>query len=378
MSNRSPSYPSISLVVALQKAKFFHDSLGQADAGLKESMECWGYSSRSGTGHRLVAAMTSFGLFEVLGNSADRRLKLSDAALDGLFCTDNIAHRKSNAILQFVLNPRVYRILWERWGHDLPDYDELAQYLVSALGFNRKVVAKFLGDYVASIELAREHGLGDGESFPDEDETEVEFKTIDMPADQQSVQRQDSFDEDDFEFEFDTVDLLLEAKAGHGSDRLDEDDTNLEFNTVDLLLEAKPGHGPDRSDEDDTNLEFEAIDLLLEQGPGNPEIDFGEDDILLDPRGIEESGKLSLVAVSNNLDYSGKLCKLTEVLGGKEIARYRLDQNNSISLIGGGPINRKAIETLIDRLSESLESGAFDSPIDDQVKSLNFLKNLKL
>ena len=378
MSNRSPSYPSISLVVALQKAKLFHDSLGQADAGLKESMECWGYSSRSGTGHRLVAAMTSFGLFDVIGNSADRRLKLSDAALDGLFRTDNIADGKSSAIRQFVLNPGVYRTLWELWGHDMPDYDQLEQYLVSDLGFNRKVVAKFLGDYLASIELACEYGLGNGKSFHDEDETDVEFETIDMAADHESVHREDSFDEDDFEFDFDTVDLLLEPEAGHGSDRLDEDDTNLEFDSVDLLLKSKAGHGSDRSDEDDTNLEFEAVDLLLEQGPRNQQIDFGEDDILLDPGEIEESSKLSLVAVSNNLDYSGKLCKLTEVLGGKEIARYRLDQNNSISLIGDGPINRKVIETLIDRLTESLESGAFDSPIDDQVKSLNYLKNIKI
>jgi hypothetical protein len=377
MSNRSPSYPSVSLVVALQKAKFFHDSLGQADTGLKESMECWGYSSRSGIGHRLIAAMTSFGLFDVIGNSADRRLKLSDAALDGLFCTDNIADRKSSAIRQFVLNPRIYRTLWERWGYDMPDYDELEQYLVSDLGFNRKVVAKFLSGYLASIELAREHGLGNGESFHDEDDTNVEFETIDMAPDQESVRREDWFDEDDVEFEFDTVDLLLEPKPGHGPDSSDEDDTDLEFDTVDLLLEPKPGHGSDSFDEDDTDLEFEAVDLLLEQGPRNQEIRSGEDDILLDPQGIEESDKLSLVAVSNNLDYSGKLCKLTEVLGGKEIARYRLDQNNSISLIGDGPINRKVIETLIDRLCESLESGAFDSPIGDQAKSLNFLKNLK-
>ena len=378
MSNRSPSYPSISLVVALQKAKLFHDSLGQADTGLKESMECWGFSSRSGTGHRLVAAMTSFGLFDVLGNSADRRLKLSDAALDGLFCTDNIADRKSSAIRQFVLNPRVYRTLWELWGHDLPDYDLLEQYLVSDLGFNRKVVAKFLGDYLASIELAREYGLGNGKIIHDEDETDVEFETIDMAVDLESAHREDSFDEADFEFEFDSVDLLLEPEARHGSDRLDEDDTNLEFDSVDLLLESKAGHGSDRPDEDDTNLKFEAVDLLLEQGPRNHETYFGEDDILLDPQEMEETGKLSLVAVSNNLDYPAKLCKLTEVLGVKEIARYRLDQNNSISLIGDGPINRKVIETLIDRLIESLESGAFDSPIDDQAKSLKFQKSIKI
>ncbi len=375
MSNRSPSYPSISLLEALQKAKLFHDAWGQADASLEKSLQCWGYSSRSSTGHRLAAAMTSFGLFDVIGSAADRRLKLSDAALDGLFCSDNIADRKSSAIRQSVLNPRVYRMLWERWGYDLPDCDQLEQYLVCELGFNRKVVAKFLGDYFTSIELAREHGLVNRQSLHDEDETDVEFAAIDMAADLETVRREDSFDEDDFEFEFDTVDLLLEPKARPGSDRFDEDDTNLEFDTVDLLLESKPGHG---SDEDDTNLEFEAVDLLLEQRPRHQQIDFGEDDILLDHQDIEESGKLSLVAVSNNLDYSGKLCKLTEVLGGREIARYRIDQNNSISLIGDGPINRKVIETLIDRLTESLESGAFDSPVDDQAKSLNFLKNIKI
>ena len=375
MSNRSPSYPSISLLEALQKAKLFHDAWGQADASLEKSLECWGYSSRSSTGHRLAAAMTSFGLFDVIGSAADRRLKLSDAALDGLFCSDDIADRKSSAIRQSVLNPRVYRMLWERWGYDLPDYDQLEQYLVSELGFNRKVVAKFLGDYFTSIELAREHGLVNRQSLHDEDETDVEFAAIDIAADLETVRREDSFDEDDFEFEFDTVDLLLEPKARPGSDRLDEDDTNLEFDTVDLLLESKPGHG---SEEDDTNLEFEAVDLLLEQRPRHQQIDFGEDDILLDHQDIEESGKLSLVAVSNNLDYSGKLCKLTEVLGGREIARYRIDQNNSISLIGDGPINRKVIETLIDRLTENLESGAFDSPVDDQANSLIFLENIKI
>jgi len=375
MSNRSPSYPSISLLEALQKAKLFHDAWGQADASLEKSLECWGYSSRSSTGHRLAAAMTSFGLFDVIGSAADRRLKLSDAALDGLFCSDDIADRKSSAIRQSVLNPRVYRILWERWGYDLPDCDQLEQYLVSELGFNRKVVAKFVGDYFTSIELAREHGLVNRQSLHDEDETDVEFAAIDIAADLETVRREDSFDEDDFEFEFDTVDLLLEPKARPGSDRLDEDDTNLEFDTVDLLLESKPGHG---SEEDDTNLEFEAVDLLLEQRPRHQQIDFGEDDILLDHQDIEESGKLSLVAVSNNLDYSGKLCKLTEVLGGREIARYRIDQNNSISLIGDGPINRKVIETLIDRLTENLESGAFDSPVDDQANSLIFLENIKI
>jgi len=375
MSNRSPSYPSISLPEALQKVKLFHDVWGQADASLEKSLQCWGYSARSSTGHRLAAAMTSFGLFDVIGSAADRRLKLSDAALGGLFCSDNIADRKSSAICQSVLNPRVYRMLWERWGYDLPDYDQLEQYLVSELGFNRKVVAKFLGDYFTSIELAREHGLVNRQSLHDEDETDVEFAAIDIAADLETVRREDSFDEDDFEFEFDTVDLLLEPKARPGSDRLDEDDTNLEFDTVDLLLESKPGHG---SEEDDTNLEFEAVDLLLEQRPRHQQIDFGEDDILLDHQDIEESGKLSLVAVSNNLDYSGKLCKLTEVLGGREIARYRIDQNNSISLIGDGPINRKVIETLIDRLTENLESGAFDSPVDDQANSLIFLENIKI
>jgi hypothetical protein len=276
-----------------------------------------------------------------------------------------------------VLNPLVYRSLWERWGHDLPDDDALEQCLVSELGFNRKVVAKFLGDYLASIELARGHGLGTVEIFHDEDETDVEFESIEMATQQEPVRMEDSFEEDDFEFEFDTVDLLLEPEAEPGSKRLDEDDTNLEFDTVDLLLEAKPGQGSDRSDEDDTNLEIESVDLLLDRGPGIQEIDFGEDDILLDPGGVEDSGKLSLVAVSNHPDHSARLSRLNEVPGGREIARFRIDQGTSISLVGDGPINRKAIETLIDRLGASLESGAFDTPGDDAAKSLNFVKNLK-
>ena len=59
------------------------------------------------------------------------------------------------------------------------------------------------------------------------------------------------------------------------------------------------------------------------------------------------------------LNYPSNRFELTERLSGEVIARYSLDQNCSISLIANGPINRETFETLLDLLTQNLESGDF-------------------
>ena len=313
MPIRSPSYPSVSLPEALEKAKQFYDLWGQIDISMKDSLNCWGYSPSSGVGHKLVAAMISFGLLDAIGHSADRRLRISDVALNKLFSDYHTKSENSDFIQQFALNPKIYRTLWEKWGYDLPGDSELRRYLIHDLHFNSKVVTKFLRGYL---------------------------ETIDMMLEQGST-----------------------GQGGHN----DEDDTDLKFDAIDLVPGQEPPNQGCSNNEDDTDLKFDAVDLVLEQEPPNQGSYDDEDDTDLKFYGVEEDSIRTPIPFSSSRDNPNSRPKTTTVLNtkGKEIARYSVATNCRISLIADGPVDRAAVQTLIAQLSLDLESGIFDPEIDD-------------
>ena len=74
MPIRSPNHPSVSLPVALERARQFHLAWGPDEAGFEESLRHWGYTPRSNMGRNLVKSMTTFGLIETSGRGQQQRL----------------------------------------------------------------------------------------------------------------------------------------------------------------------------------------------------------------------------------------------------------------------------------------------------------------
>jgi hypothetical protein len=65
-------------------------------------------------------------------------------------------------------------------------------------------------------------------------------------------------DEDDTDLQFESVDLVLEPVPQNQDSCADEDDTDLEFKNVDLVFEPVPQNQDSRADEDDTDLNYES------------------------------------------------------------------------------------------------------------------------
>ena len=324
MATRSPSHPSVSLPVAIDRAKQFHDTWGESEIDLKDSFSSWGYKPRSGVGNQLVAAMTSFGLLHSSGKGPQRRLKISEFALAELFARNPQPGSASSVIPELVLKPAIYQILWERWGFDLPSSRKSRNFLIDELGFNQKVVERFLRDYLDSIGLAREHGLIDQGSGPREDDTDLEFSDDSQVAAEPAPLEQRREDDTDLDYEVDKEDSMIDlTQVGSG--------------------------GPLRGD--DTDLEFETLDITLEQGPkGSPgtdteDIDFAFDEVKQGEMKFPESGYQ--LGESDQLPDPG-------------ILKYFVATNRNITLKTDGPVNREAIESLIDQLKLDLESGRFD------------------
>ena len=327
MVTRSPSHPSVSLPVAIERAKQFHETWGGSEIDLKDSFSSWGYKPRSGVGNQLVAAMISFGLLHSSGKGQQRRFKISEVALAELFNRNLETGNTSSAIPEFALKPVIYQVLWERWGFDMPSSRKIKNFLVGELGFNQKVVERFLRDYLDSIALAREHGLIDHGSGPREDDTDLDFS--------------------------DDSQVLVEEPTPTSFAEYRGDDTDLDYETAkeDSMIGLTQVGSGGQFRGDDTDLEFETLDVTLNQVPKvSAETDAENIDLSFD--GVEQ-GEMALSESGYQVDESDQP-------EGPGLLKYFVATNRNITLKTDGPVNREAIESLIDQLKQDLESGRFD------------------
>jgi hypothetical protein len=337
MPNQSPSYPSVSLPVALERVKSLHDDFGQVEVSLSDALNCWGYKPRGGTGYRLVSAMVSFGLLDSSGVGNERRLRISRVLLDHFFSKEVSEYDKSEAIQDFAIKPGIYQMLWKFWGYGLPADDDLKQYLVDELGFNPRMVPQFLRGYRETLEFAKEHGLA---------------KTC------------DDIDFDDTNLEFDEDELKFSFGRSHQDLFFSEDDTDLEIEIASQSYRSTPGNLALKIEEEDTYLEATTIDVPLEPISSASENYLDDDDIDFTLNG-DDNGD---VVYSNNIDNIGNLLrsrvekrKKTDI---REIARYMVANNCNIYLSADGLVDRQAIEALIAQLKLQLELGEFGSEDD--------------
>jgi hypothetical protein len=333
MPNRSPSYPSVSLPVALERVKLLHDIWGQVEISVSDALDCWGYSPFGGAGHRLLSTMISFGLIDSSEIDNERWLRISRIALDKYISNQVSEYEKSDAIKEFALGPICYQLLWERWGYDLPADDKLKQFLVGELNLNPRMVPQFLRCYRETLEFAKGHGLS--ETCDD-----IDFEDTDLNLDE---------DESEFAFGKSLQDYLFS-----------EDDTDLEIKIASESYRSSPGDLALELQEEDTILDATTIDLPLEPISNASEYQLDDD-------GIEftlSDNDNSEVIYSSNLDNIGNLLRnrtnKTNAPRTRKTTCYQVASNCNIYLSSDSRLDRNAIEALIAQLKLQLELGEFD------------------
>jgi len=169
---RSPSYPGLTLETAIEKAKTIHGHEGRNEAAESVILGHLGYKSKSGPAIGTMAALKAFGLV-VTGRGTNSH-KLSDLAIRIVLDEREDETERMAAIQQAALNPPMHKVLWEKYGSELPSSDQsLIYFLKFEKEFTDTGAKAFITLYRATLIFA---GLvGNGRlTPPGQDESQAE------------------------------------------------------------------------------------------------------------------------------------------------------------------------------------------------------------
>lgn len=170
---RSPSYPGVSLDVAVQKAERLFEAQRDHMSDPRVVLGHMGYSPKSGAGLVTLAALKKFGLLKDEGVGKARRAGLSEVALRIVRDKRVGSPERIEALKGAALTPPIHREVWERYHGRLPDDDALMFYLEMERTFTPSGAKEFVGQFrktIAYAQLAPSDTVADTDGHIPEDD----------------------------------------------------------------------------------------------------------------------------------------------------------------------------------------------------------------
>ncbi|MBX9574981.1 MAG: hypothetical protein K2X07_05015 [Caulobacteraceae bacterium] len=151
---RSPSYPSVDLATAIEKAKAQYDIEGKYAVPLPSAFKSWGYSDKSSGGRDLRASLRYFGLITVEGDGAMAKVKLTEDALRVLLDGREDQTEKKAIIRRLALNPTAHKKLWAKFPEGIKSEATAVHYLVFEEKFNTGAAEQLIAQFKATADFA--------------------------------------------------------------------------------------------------------------------------------------------------------------------------------------------------------------------------------
>lgn len=149
---RSPSYPSVSLDEAIEKARSIWDQDKAAAGTLEVIAAHLGSSPKSSGFLQSISSMIRYGLLSEL-EGKPRRLKLTTTAVNILVLPEGDPKRTA-AIREAALTPAVFKDLWESHGTDLPSDANLVVDLMTNGRFSHNAAVDLIKQYRKTLAFA--------------------------------------------------------------------------------------------------------------------------------------------------------------------------------------------------------------------------------
>jgi hypothetical protein len=162
--SRSPSYPAFPLPEAIQRAKRLYEKEGLNWAYAHIAMKHWGYSPKSSSAMRTLAALIQYGLLEETGSGESRKVRLSERAKIVLLAPEERQQERQRALRESALSPNLYQKLWGRFGPNLPTSQNIEYELLRSGEYNTDSIRNLIRDFRATVEFAK---LGDSDTLED-------------------------------------------------------------------------------------------------------------------------------------------------------------------------------------------------------------------
>ena len=113
------------------------------------------HSPTSSHGERVIGALVKYLLLDSEGSNDNRCVWVSETALRILADRRDPSPERDALVRKCALAPNSHRLLWERYGADLPDNASVQAYLVLERGFMEKPAQLLLRNYKATVAYAR-------------------------------------------------------------------------------------------------------------------------------------------------------------------------------------------------------------------------------
>jgi hypothetical protein len=147
---RSPSYPGVSLRVAVDRAQQLYRAENRHATPVPAAMTVWGYTNpKGGTAGVTLAALKKYGLLVEEKVSDKRVVRLSELALEII-----LSPEPEHAVRQAALLPPLHREMWEKYGNNLPSDQNLRWQLIQR-GFTEAGANDFLKVYRETVAFAK-------------------------------------------------------------------------------------------------------------------------------------------------------------------------------------------------------------------------------
>jgi len=154
---RSPSYPSMPLHSAIEKARLLYAKGKKFPLPLANAASAMEYGAKSSSFSQAIATMRAFGLVDVTGTGEDRKIVVSERGQKIL-----LDHRDKHSLIQeAALLPTIFRELWDRFytSEDGLAPDEAMEHYLRwdrpEATFTESVIAPLIGDFKETVGFAK-------------------------------------------------------------------------------------------------------------------------------------------------------------------------------------------------------------------------------
>jgi hypothetical protein len=157
--HRSPNYPYFDLPTAIGKTRILFKEIGRHPVGVDVLISKLGYTAKSSSGKKALAALRAYGLVDDSKAGRDQLVQLSGRALDIVADHSEGSTEWKAAVGKAAQSPKLHSILLERYKNVLPPDEELKRYLVRVYDppFTDAGAVDFIAEIRSTLAFAERH-----------------------------------------------------------------------------------------------------------------------------------------------------------------------------------------------------------------------------
>lgn len=152
---RSPNYPALTLEKSLILTQTLLDRYARHPIAWEVATKALGYTPKSSSGKQAMAALAAYGLIQVEGLGAEKKIAVSELAFKILADKRAFSLEREAAIKEAALNPSIFQKIIERYPKSLPADDALEYDMVFTYKFNKASVHDFITLFRETLGFAK-------------------------------------------------------------------------------------------------------------------------------------------------------------------------------------------------------------------------------